>query len=126
MPEVIVDTSPVQYLFQLGLLDLLKALYGQITIPQAVANELVVGHRRGIHLPEISDIDWINIKKPQGFMLLPLIPDLGSGEREAIALAAETQDSLLILDDALARRHARLIELTITGTLGVLLKWRSA
>lgn len=122
MPEVISDTSPLQYLFQTGLLDVLKMLYGKITIPEAVADELEVGRLRAIYLPEISSIDWITITRPRGQRLLPLAPDLGSGEREAIALAVETEDSLLILDDALARRHARLLGVKMTGTLGILLK----
>ncbi|MDX2031456.1 MAG: DUF3368 domain-containing protein [Blastocatellia bacterium] len=122
MPEVISDTSPLQYLFQTGLLDVLKMLYGTITIPEAVVDELEVGRLRAIYLPEISSIDWITITRPRGQRLLSLAPGLGSGEREAIALAVETEDSLLILDDALARRHARLLGVTMTGTLGVLLK----
>lgn len=39
MPEVIVNTSPIQYLFQLDLLDLLPHLYGHIIIPRAVSEE---------------------------------------------------------------------------------------
>jgi predicted nucleic acid-binding protein len=122
MPEVIADTSPIQYLYQIGLLDVLNVLYGQITIPEAVAGELNVGRARGLSLPDVSSISWMTVKRPQGQALLPLVPDLGPGEREAIALAIETNDSLLILDDALARKHAQLLRITMTGTLGVLLK----
>ena len=32
MPEVITDTSPIQYIYQTNLLDLLPILYGQITM----------------------------------------------------------------------------------------------
>jgi predicted nucleic acid-binding protein len=39
MPEVIADTSPIQYLYQIGLLDMLNVLYGKIIIPEAVAEE---------------------------------------------------------------------------------------
>lgn len=122
MPEVIADTSPIQYLYQIGLLDVLNVLYGQITIPEAVAGELNVGRTRGLSLPDVSSISWMTVKRPQGQALLPLVPDLGPGEREAIALAIETNNSLLILDDALARKHAQLLGITMTGTLGVLLK----
>jgi predicted nucleic acid-binding protein len=122
MPEVIADTSPIQYLYQIGLLDVLNVLYGQITIPEAVAGELNVGRARGLSLPDVSSISWMTVKRSQGQALLPLVADLGPGEREAIALAIETNDSLLILDDALARRHAQLLGVAMTGTLGVLLK----
>ncbi len=43
MREVIVNTSPIQYLFQLGRLELPPTLYGHIVIPEAVVQEL----RRG-------------------------------------------------------------------------------
>ena len=55
-----------------------------------------------------------------------MITDLGAGEREVLALGTETSDSIVILDDALARQYARLLNLTLTGTLGVLLKAKEA
>jgi uncharacterized protein len=51
---------------------------------------------------------------------LTLATRLGGGEREAIALALEVPDSLLIIDDGQARRISRLLGLTITGTAGIL------
>jgi predicted nucleic acid-binding protein len=75
-----------------------------------------------VDLPLLESFDWIQIRQPTGRLLLPIITDLGAGEREVLALAAETPNSLVILDDALARRYARLLNLTLTGTLGVLLK----
>ncbi len=50
------------------------------------------------------------------------MPRPGPGEREALSLATQTPGSLLVIDDALARRHARLLGLSFTGTLGVLLR----
>ncbi|GAC1299772.1 MAG: hypothetical protein NVSMB1_26410 [Polyangiales bacterium] len=58
--------------------------------------------------------------------LLALVTDLGPGERAAIALARSRRSGLLLLDDGLARRHARLLGLTISGTLGVLLRAKQA
>jgi predicted nucleic acid-binding protein len=44
MPEmIIVNTSPIFYLHRLGLLEILNKLYGDITIPEAVRNELEKG-----------------------------------------------------------------------------------
>lgn len=122
MPEVICDVSPVQYLHQAGLLDILPLRYGAITIPAAVADELREGRLRGVDLPAFESLDWMRIRQPAGRLLLPIITDLGAGEREVLALGTETPDSLVILDDALARRYARLLNLTLTGTLGVVLK----
>lgn len=54
MPEVIANTSPLQYLFQLDLLDLLPDLYGHISIPSAVSDEITQGRLQGVDLPELS------------------------------------------------------------------------
>jgi predicted nucleic acid-binding protein len=77
---------------------------------------------RGVDLPDFESLDWIRIRQPVGRLLLPIITDLGAGEREVLALGTETPESLVIPDDALARRYARLLNLELTGTLGVVPK----
>ena len=126
MPEVICDVSPIQYLHQAGLLDLLRLRYGTITIPTAVAAELREGTLRGVDLPSFETLEWIRIRQPVGQLLLPIVADLGAGEREVLALGTEKPESLVVLDDGLARRYARLLNLRLTGTLGVLLKAKEA
>ena len=126
MPEVICDVSPIQYLHQTGCLDLLRLRYGTVTIPSAVAAELREGTLRGVDLPAFEALDWMRIRQPAGRLLLPIVADLGAGEREVLALGTETPGSLVILDDALARQYARMLNLTLTGTLGVLLRAKEA
>lgn len=123
MPNAIGDTSPVQYLYQLSLLDLLPNLYGQIVLPRAVVEELNEGLKLGIHLPEPASLSWVSICQAQDLYCLSPVSDiLGRGEQEAIALAIEIPDSLVILDDLLARNYARTLGVKFTGTLGVILK----
>lgn len=59
-------------------------------------------------------------------ILIPDFPNLGAGEREALSLATTIPDSLVILDDALARSYAQQLNIAMTGTLGVLLKGKQA
>ncbi len=54
MPKAIADTSPIQYLYQTNLLDLLPNIYGEILIPQAVNQELAAGRAQGVALPNPS------------------------------------------------------------------------
>ena len=126
MREVFCNTSPLQYLHQLGVLDILRHLYGKVTIPPAVVNELQAGRAKGISLPAISNLSWIEKREvvPAGF--LPLGTGLGPGECEALALAKASTNGLLILDDDRARRFAHQLRLPVTGTLGVLLKAKAA
>lgn len=74
MPEVISNTSPLQYLYQLDLLELLSALYGEIVIPHGVAKEIAAGRTRGVSLPVLESIPWIRIQEVTNAALLPLVP----------------------------------------------------
>lgn len=122
MPDVVSDVSPLQYLHQVGLLDLLPALYEHITVPQAVLDEIRAGTAQSVDLPLVESLDWIKVGRPRARVVLPLAVDLGPGEREVLAIALEAPGSLVILDDAMARRYAKVLGLKLTGTLGVLLK----
>lgn len=124
MPDspVIVNTSPLLYLHQIGRLNLLQRLYSEILTPRAVIRELEIGKNQGIDVPDIQSLDWIAITPVRSPQLIPAIIDLGQGEAEVLALGLEKVGSLLIFDDQLARRIANLYQLKYTGTLGVLVK----
>jgi predicted nucleic acid-binding protein len=122
VPEVIADTSPLQYLHQTRHLLLLPALYGRVIVPEAVANEIAAGRSRGVDLPDPRQLAWIEVRSVERRLLLPTQADLGLGEREVLALATGEPGALALLDDAQARRHARAAGVSFTGTLGVLLR----
>ena len=126
MPDVIADTSVIQYLFQVGLLDLLFTLYQEINIPTAVVNELAEGRSHGIELPEAETMARFSTTVVAVPPSIQLLRSLGSGEREVLALASASSDHLILLDDAAARQHARELGLRFTGTLGILLKAKQA
>ncbi|MBW4459491.1 MAG: DUF3368 domain-containing protein [Nodosilinea sp. WJT8-NPBG4] len=122
MPEVIADTSVIQYLSQTNYLFLLPSLYGNISLPNAVRDELETGQNLGILLPKPTDFAWIQLVYVGEQSLVPQIPGLGQGEREVISLAVNRSGSLALLDDGLARQYPKRLEIGVTGTLGVLLK----
>jgi len=121
-PVTIANTSPLQYLHQCGLTDLLVKLYDEILVPPAVVQELAAGRALGFDLPDPTTFPWVRIVRPQSMAILPAVSDLGPGEREALALAAETPGAILIIDDGLARRYAGHLGVRFTGTAGVLVK----
>ena len=100
---------------------MLPALYSKVLVPASVVEELEAGRTGGHHVPSVNGLPWAQVVSSPTVTLLALATDLGRGESEAIAIAHERQ-ALLILDDGLARRHANLLGITLTGTLGVLLK----
>lgn len=123
MPEVVIsNTSPIFYLHRLRLLNLLQELYQKIIVPKAVVTELETGRRQGEDVPEIDNYEWIETRTVRSPQILGLSTDFGSGETEVLAMALEESESLVIIDEKLARKIARLRGLPVTGTAGVLLK----
>jgi uncharacterized protein len=121
LAEVVCDTSPLQYLHQLQLLHLLPSLARNIVIPPAVEEEILAGKAQGIDLPDLQTLEWLSVRHPVSRPAVPLVRDLGPGETEVLMLGLEIPSSLLILDDALARRVAENLQIPFTGTLGLLL-----
>lgn len=125
LAEAICDTSVIQYFHQLDRLDLLPELIGTIILPPAVLEELEEGHAIGVDLPDVNTLNWIRIRVPQSAPALPLT-DLGPGETQVLALAAEHPGTPVILDDARARKEAKHLQVPFTGTLGLLLNAKIA
>ena len=121
MPDVICDTSPLQYLHQLDLLHILPDLSEQLVVPPSVVEELAAGRALGVSLPDVTLLDWMIVRRPTSEPALPLITDLGPGETQVLMLALESHDAIVVLDDALARQVAETSGIRLTGTLGLLL-----
>lgn len=121
MPEVICDTSPLQYLHQLGLIHILRDLAERVIVPPAVLDELSQGRSSGYDLPRPERLSWVVVRQPASPSTLRLVHDLGPGESQVLAVALETPGSVAVLDDRLARREAEVLQLPLTGTLGLLL-----
>lgn len=118
---VISNATPIISLALIGQLELLQILYEQVIIPPAVETEILRGGQRAgaPELPTTSYIKTLSLTDPRR---ADLLSDLDRGEAEVIALAQEQQADLVLLDERLARRHARRLGLSLTGTLGVLLR----
>ena len=121
MPEVFVNTTPLQYLHRLGRLEWLRNFYGRVVVPAAVATELDEGLRLGAKVPDVRTIPWVEVRDvPEAAEVFPNF--IHRGEAGVIALARLSGDALILMDNGLARAHARGLGLRITGTLGVILR----
>jgi predicted nucleic acid-binding protein len=87
----------------------------------AVAEELSAGISRGLHLPNVKDLEWVEVRVPGSLAAVPLVSDLGPGETQVLAPALESSEPLTLFDDALARRVAASLGIAVEGTLGLLL-----
>jgi len=121
MPEVFVNTTPLQDLHRLGRLEWLRNFYGRVVVPAAVATELDEGLRLGAKVPDVRTIPWVEVRDvPEAAEVFPNF--IHRGEAGVIALARLSGDALILMDNGLARAHARGLGLRITGTLGVILR----
>lgn len=117
---VIADTSPINYLVQIGEVELLEKLYKQVIIPNAVFEELNSDFAPIEVKQWISEKPhWLEVKNIQ-FKLDKDLVLLDKGEAQAIQIAKELKADLLIIDEKTGRKTARDFGLKIIGTIGVL------
>jgi hypothetical protein len=117
---VVSDTSPLLSLALIGQLELLRELYGAITIPEAVRSEIMSTGQRGAR--EFSQAGWISTRPIEpGVVLKLLLREVDRGEAAAIGLALELKADLLLVDERRARQLAAYLEIDVAGLLDVLL-----
>ena len=125
MPEAICDTSVIQYLHQLKVLDLLPGIYGTVVVPRAVAEELAAGRLAGVDVPDALQLPWAQIGDVTMHAALVSEEALGPGESEVLSLALQRKESVALIDDAVARAFARHHQIRFTGTLGIFVRAKS-
>ena len=109
MALIITDSTALISLERIGHIDILPAFAPEIAAPPAVIDEFGQ-HPRWLQVREVSN------KKLIG----PIQFQLDQGEAEAIALALETEQALLLIDELRGRRYALQVGLEIIGTFGLL------
>jgi predicted nucleic acid-binding protein len=124
---IVTNAGPLIALGKLNRLELLSSLFGEVQIPRAVYEEVVIeGLVRGA--PDARAVqlfwqqqDWPIVDVPDS-MLAAYTPQviLDPGEIEVLAFAQALPDALVLLDDEVARAEARRLGLRIRGTLGIL------
>lgn len=121
MRRVVSNTTPILALLKIGKLEILQQLYGSIIIPYEVFLEIEAGSSKSSYI-NLQKLDWIKIERVRNPKSLGFFLDLDKGEAEAIVLASELEADLILLDEKLARFHAKHIGIPVSGTAGVLLK----
>ena len=117
---VVADTGPVHYLYLIGEIGILPALFGEIYIPPEVYSELChAGAPSTLKNWALNPPSWLRIHDVPA-PTVPAVLALDVGERAAIALAEFIHSDLLLVDDRRAVRAAIAKGLGVTGTLGIL------
>lgn len=121
---VVSNTTPLIGLAILQRFDILRQLFGEVYIPQAVYAETVIaGSGEGSAKREVSGAAWIKVVNVQDRLAVEvLLDELDLGEAEAIVLARELNADWVLMDERKARRKLVQLGINKIGTLGILLK----
>jgi predicted nucleic acid-binding protein len=116
---VVSDTSPLNYLVLINVVDVLPQLFGEVHVPLTVIQELQ--HPRA---PESvkqwanSPPPWLRISTPRSVVMTSIRLDLG--ESQAIALAKELNADAVLIDERKGRQVAAEHGIDAVGTVAVL------
>jgi len=108
---IISDTSCLIAFSKIDKLDLLKDLYHEIVITTDVYQEFNGSLPEWILITEVKD------KQKQ----IDFEKRLDKGEASSIALALETENATLIIDEIKGRKIAKSYNINIIGTIGIIL-----
>jgi len=121
--NIVLNTGPLISLIaaQQGL-EFLTSLYGNILVPKEVVNEINEGGKSGFGIEEFSNYNFFNKQSDSTKLNTHLKNSLDRGEASVIQLALDKDINLVCIDEPVGRRIARLYDLKVTGSIGILLR----
>jgi predicted nucleic acid-binding protein len=121
--QIVMNTGPILALIAgLGNLNILKSLYKKVIIPYEVCGEIFAGGISGFGVEEFNGASFLyKIDKPV-FIQPHLRNSLDLGESSVIQTALNKNIHTVCIDEAVGRRVARLNDLKITGSLGIMIR----
>ena len=115
------NSSPLIAFMKKKELNLLKILFKEIIIPEAVYDELVESNKHEDQVKVLKETikdGWIIVKKLKQFKIANL--NLGKGEKEAVNLCFEIENPFLLIDEKKGSSIAQAFKIQTLGTLGIL------
>ncbi len=116
---VVSDTTPLVGLASIGRLDILRELFDEVYIPQAVHDEATSARK------DIEAAIWMHVVQVRDRLAVNILLDeMDLGEVETIILAGEMNADWVLMDEKKGRRKLSQLNIPKIGTIGVLLKAR--
>lgn len=120
--DLVINTGPVLALVAARKLHILQEIFAKVTVPHEVVREIEAGGRTQFAREEFRAASWLD-KRSATISLSPLLQStLDPGEAAVVALATAERISTVAIDETVGRRIARLHGLTVTGSLGILIR----
>lgn len=120
---IVTNTTPLIALTAAtGNLDILRQLYTRVVVPYEVAAEIKAGGKEAFGLDVFKQTSWLEIRHSPVELPPYLQNSLDQGEASVIQTALQEGIELVCIDEVAGRRIARLSKLSLTGSIGILLK----
>ena len=120
---IVTNTTPlIAISAATGSLDVLRFLYSRVVVPLEVQTELRAAGSLALGVQEMNAASWLDYQTVDIVISPYLANTLDRGEAAVIQTALNAQIELVCIDETVGRRVARLSGLTLTGSIGVLLK----
>lgn len=117
---VVSNTTPLLSLGEIGLLDIIYTLYGELWIPQAVFSEYQAEIPSHAIRPSLNGMPWIVVHTALPDAAEPATLD--AGEAEAISLARSSGARLILIGEQRGGAAAKRLGLVVAGSIAVLLE----
>ncbi len=127
MAIVVCNASPLIAFTGINQLNILRDLWSELLIPEAVYREVVIDGEGKQGASEVQEacrvwIRTLHVKNRDEVEALSVILD--EGEAECITLAQELRADLLIFDNREPRAFAKSLNIKVIGTIGIIkLAW---
>ena len=121
LDRAVVNASPLIFLAQADLLELLQLAGDEIIVPAAVAEEILRRGPADITAQAIAKTTWLVVTETPAIPASIQAWGLGEGESAVLAYAYAHPGIEAIIDDLAGRRCAMVFGIPVRGTLGLVL-----
>jgi len=122
--RAVVDSSSLIGLAQIEQFELLKDLFSEVCIPDAVYKEVVIegkGEPGSEETERAIKDGWIIRKRAVDIIAVKALSStLGEGESEVIVLGKEIESDFAVIDERTARAAAELMGINVIGLIGII------
>jgi predicted nucleic acid-binding protein len=120
--DIVINTGPILALVAaLGDLRVLQ-MYREVWVPDEVGQEIRGGGAARFAVAEFEAANWLRKRERPLTISVLLQNTLDIGEASVIQLALDQGIETVAIDEAAGRRLARLNGLSVTGSIGILLR----
>ncbi len=119
---IVSNTTPLSNFLHIDRVDILQYLFTHVHIPFAVQEEIEEYFHGSKQWKKCLDAGFICVHHVQHSIMLNSLHLLHRVEMEALTLYLEKQGKCCLLDDKDARVFAKLYNINLTGTLGILIE----